>query len=56
MLNDGYSNINLQLGKVRVDNVATKIGSTFGEEGKKIGEKIDKATTWLTIGTRDKKW
>jgi uncharacterized protein with von Willebrand factor type A (vWA) domain len=37
----------------KIEDVATKIGSVFGEEGKKVGEVIDSLTKKITIKIED---
>ena len=51
MLGDLFepSSLNLEINGKRVDDVAEKIGSVFGEEGRKIGKLIDNATKNVTI-------
>ncbi|MBM7660408.1 hypothetical protein JOC85_001175 [Bacillus mesophilus] len=47
------NNLNVEYKGQRIEDVATKIGSLFGEEGKRIGEKIDRATKKVTIKIED---
>lgn len=43
------SKLNAEFGPARVERVAEKIGSLFGEEGRVIGKKIDDWTKDVTI-------
>lgn len=50
----GKKNINAEFpGGIKVKDVATKIGSLFGEEGEQIGRAIDEATKNVTIKFKD---
>ncbi|MGB7605888.1 MAG: hypothetical protein WBL93_10480 [Lutisporaceae bacterium] len=43
------TNINVEIGPFRIEDVATKIGTLFGEKGREVGEKIDSWTKDVTI-------
>lgn len=45
----GKNNLNVEYRGVKVKDVATKVGSLFGEKGKAVGKAIDKATEKITI-------
>lgn len=45
----GKKNINVEYGNIKVKDVATKVDSLFGPNGRAIGEKIDEATRKITI-------
>lgn len=45
-------NFEIKAGKKRLayfENITTKIGGLFGEEGREIGEKIDEMTENITV-------
>lgn len=46
----GKKNLNVEFpGGIKVKDIATKVGSIFGEEAEEIGRKIDEATKNVTI-------
>ncbi|MEG1870381.1 MAG: hypothetical protein RR192_00105 [Peptostreptococcaceae bacterium] len=46
----GKKNLNVEFpGEIKVKDVATKIGSIFGEEAEAVGRTIDEATKNITI-------
>ncbi len=47
-------NLNVEIYGHRIDNVAEKIGSLFGETGTAIGKAIDSVTKNVTIRIDDK--
>lgn len=49
MFNNLKKGFNAEIGGVRINDVGEKIGSFFGEEGRKIGKSIDDATKNITI-------
>lgn len=51
----GKHNLNGEHKGVRVNDIATKVGSMFGSKGKTVGQTIDKATKNITIKIEDKK-
>lgn len=50
----GKQNFNGEYKGVRVNDLATKVGSIFGKKGKAVGQVIDKATQNITIKIEDK--
>lgn len=40
----------MKIGNVVIKDTGEKIGGMFGENGRKIGKKIDDKTKWITIG------
>lgn len=42
-------NFNVEYKNVIVNDVATKVGSLFGNKGKEVGQKIDSITKNITI-------
>ena len=42
-------NLNLEINEHRIEDVAEKVGSIFGEKGRAIGKSIDDLTKNVTI-------
>ena len=51
----GGQNINIKYGPVRIRDVGEKVGSLFGEKGRKIGKAIDDLTKNVDIDLTPKK-
>ena len=47
-------NLDVEIYGHRIDNVAEKVGSLFGESGRTIGKAIDSVTKNVTIKIDDK--
>lgn len=46
----GKQNLNIEIGdKLRINDVCEKLGSIFGEEGRRIGKELDDITKDKTI-------